>query len=106
MTRADPDELARNAAIDFARRLVPHWEEGSRVSCSARISSAAWPMPASAGAIATSTSRSSRWPDYPHRRSIGYVTRLSRCLPIGEPKFRYSGPTGTFYPADFRHWIA
>ena len=27
MTHADPDELARNAAIDFARRLVPHWRE-------------------------------------------------------------------------------
>jgi hypothetical protein len=24
---ADPDELARTAAIDFARRLVPHWQE-------------------------------------------------------------------------------
>jgi predicted nucleotidyltransferase len=23
----DPDELARTAAIDFARRLVPHWQE-------------------------------------------------------------------------------
>ena len=27
MTHADPDELARNAAIDFVRRLVPRWEE-------------------------------------------------------------------------------
>ena len=27
MTHADPDELARNAAIDFVRRLVIHWEE-------------------------------------------------------------------------------
>jgi hypothetical protein len=22
-----PDELAKTAAIDFARRLVPHWQE-------------------------------------------------------------------------------
>ena len=27
MTHPDPDELARTAAIDFARRLVPHWAE-------------------------------------------------------------------------------
>jgi hypothetical protein len=27
MMHADPNELARIAAIDFARRLVPHWEE-------------------------------------------------------------------------------
>src|SRR6202521_1811620 len=27
MTHADPDELARTAAIDFARGLVPHWQE-------------------------------------------------------------------------------
>jgi len=27
MTHPDPDELARTAAIDFARRLVPHWVE-------------------------------------------------------------------------------
>src|SRR6202163_91751 len=27
MMHADPDELARTAAIDFARRLVPHWQE-------------------------------------------------------------------------------
>jgi hypothetical protein len=27
MTDADPNELARTAAIDFARRLVPHWQE-------------------------------------------------------------------------------
>jgi hypothetical protein len=27
MMDADPDELARTAAIDFARRLVPHWQE-------------------------------------------------------------------------------
>ena len=27
MTHTDPDELARTAAIDFARRLVPHWQE-------------------------------------------------------------------------------
>jgi hypothetical protein len=27
MTHPDPDEVARIAAIDFARRLVPHWVE-------------------------------------------------------------------------------
>jgi hypothetical protein len=27
MTRSDPDELARTAAIDFARRLARHWQE-------------------------------------------------------------------------------
>jgi hypothetical protein len=27
MTHGDPDELARTAAIDFARRLVPRWQE-------------------------------------------------------------------------------
>jgi hypothetical protein len=27
MTQADPDEPARTAAIDFSRRLVPHWQE-------------------------------------------------------------------------------
>ena len=27
MTQADPDELARTAAIDFARHLVRHWQE-------------------------------------------------------------------------------
>ncbi len=27
MTHADPDEPARTAAIDFSRRLVPHWQE-------------------------------------------------------------------------------
>ena len=27
MTLADPDELARTVAIDFARRLVRHWQE-------------------------------------------------------------------------------
>jgi len=27
MTQADPDELARTAAINFARRLVPHWQK-------------------------------------------------------------------------------
>ena len=25
--RVDPDELAKTAAIDFARRLVPHWQQ-------------------------------------------------------------------------------
>jgi hypothetical protein len=25
--RVDPDELAKTAAIDFARRLVPRWQE-------------------------------------------------------------------------------
>jgi hypothetical protein len=27
ITYVEPNELARNAAIDFARRLVPHWQE-------------------------------------------------------------------------------
>jgi hypothetical protein len=27
MTQADPDEAARTAAIDFSRRLVPHWQK-------------------------------------------------------------------------------
>jgi adenylate cyclase len=27
ITHADPNELARTAAIDFARRLVPRWQE-------------------------------------------------------------------------------
>ena len=27
MTHADPDELAKTAAIDFARRLVGHWQQ-------------------------------------------------------------------------------
>jgi hypothetical protein len=27
MTHADPNELARTAAIDFVRRLVPHWQK-------------------------------------------------------------------------------
>src|SRR4029077_20380543 len=27
MTQADPDEAARTAALDFARRLVPHWQK-------------------------------------------------------------------------------
>jgi hypothetical protein len=27
MTHANPNELARTAAMDFARRLVPHWQE-------------------------------------------------------------------------------
>jgi hypothetical protein len=27
MTHADPNELARAAAIDFARHLVHHWQE-------------------------------------------------------------------------------
>ena len=27
MTHADPDEPARTAAIDFSRRLVPHWQK-------------------------------------------------------------------------------
>jgi hypothetical protein len=27
MTQGDPDEAARTAAIDFARRLVPHWQK-------------------------------------------------------------------------------
>src|SRR5437762_7689121 len=26
MTLADPDEMARIAAVDFARRLVPYWQ--------------------------------------------------------------------------------
>ena len=26
MTHADPDEVARTAAVDFARRLVPYWQ--------------------------------------------------------------------------------
>jgi hypothetical protein len=27
MTPSDPDELARTAAVDFARRLSRHWQE-------------------------------------------------------------------------------
>jgi hypothetical protein len=27
ITHVEPNELARTAAIDFARRLVPHWQE-------------------------------------------------------------------------------
>jgi hypothetical protein len=76
MTHGDPDELARTVAIDFARRLVPHWQEALSTEL---LGAYLIGSVAHAGATAISTSHSSLRRDYPHRRSIACVATLSVC---------------------------
>ena len=102
MKHADPDEPARTAAIDFSHRLVAHWQKalGTELLGAYLIGSLAH-----AGfnrrysdidmALVTTAGL-----------SVQVLDRLRGSLPIGGPRSRFSGPTGTSLSADFRHSIA
>ena len=94
---ADPNELARTAAIDFARRLVQCWQEALGTELLGAIPDRQrWPMPDSTDAIAISIWRSSRRRASSQDALDRLKARPSRCPRIGDRRFQYSGPISTF----------
>jgi hypothetical protein len=105
MTHADPDELAKSAAIDFARQLVRRWQEalGTELLGGYLIGSLAH-----AGfsrrysdidiALVTTAGLAPQALDHLRDEAVALSTHWG-------PRFQCSGPTGTSLWADFRHWI-
>ena len=106
MTSVATNEVARTEAIDFARRLIQRWQEtlGADLLGAYLIGSLAH-----AGfnrrysdidlAIVTEAGLSQEALD-------GLKSEAMALSGIGARKSRFSGRTGTFLSADFRHSIA